>query len=162
MFYVLQLIAVGVLALVAVNVWNAWRGGRAQVEDRHKPGVSGPAAGDTPVGRAVAALSGFEDAQAELKAAYPIVFAMLGGYLNAHTVGEHGGPEGAVKEMVADWAPRRDEASRELTRLLADAPEERDARAVVLAACDADFDREGYRAWLVWLLGQFNRPSDEP
>ena len=45
---------------------------------------------------------------------------------------------------------------RELTRLLAENESEDEVRAIVSAACDADFSQEGYRAWLTWLLGRFN------
>jgi len=41
--------------------------------------------------------------------------------------------------------------------LLAENDSEEECRAVVLAACDAEFEEEGYRAWLTWLPGQFNK-----
>jgi hypothetical protein len=110
----------------------------------------------SPADKATRALKDFESARADLKARYPLVFAMLGGYLNQHTIAELGGVEAAAREMLADYAARREEASRELTRLLAENDTEAEARAIVTAACDADFDAEGYRAWLVWLLGRLN------
>ena len=61
-----------------------------------------------------------------------------------------------LQEMLADWAPRREEAMREITKLLAENESEDEVRAIVSAACDADFSHEGYRAWLTWLLGRLN------
>lgn len=160
MIVILELIALGVLLLVGVNIWNGMRRGPDPLEDR-RPGARGPVidgrAQDVGPGRRAAeTLRDFENARAELKGRYPAVFAMLGGYLNAHTIGEHGGLEGAVAEMVRDWTPRREEVMRELTKLLAENDTEDEARAIVAAACDADFEAEGYRAWLTWLLGRFN------
>ena len=110
----------------------------------------------SPAANATRALKEFEAARADLKARYPLVFAMLGGYLNQHTISELGGTEAAAREMLADYAARREDIARELTRLLAENDSEAEARAIVTAACDADFDAEGYRAWLVWLLGRLN------
>lgn len=96
------------------------------------------------------------DAQAALQARYPTVFGMLSGYLNAHSIEQSAGLEGAVQQMIADWSGRRAQVKEELVRLLAENPEEQDVRAIVLSACDATFEQEGYRDWLIWLLGRFN------
>jgi hypothetical protein len=81
---------------------------------------------------------------------------MLGGYLNAHSIAEAGGLEAAVDRMVADWSGRRKEVEAELVRVLAENPEEQDVRAILLSCCDAPFDGEGCRDWVIWLLGRFN------
>jgi len=157
MIAILDLIALGVFALIAVNLWKAFRGGRRAGDDRGGPIIEGRAEEvKSPAAHAALLLREFENVRAELKRRYPATFAMLGGYLNAHTLAEHGGLEGAVSEMIADWTPRRDEAMRELTKLLAENDSEDEVRAIVSAACDADFSQEGYRAWLTWLLGRFN------
>lgn len=157
MMAILELIALGLFALIAINIWKSFSGPprrtgalpppeEAKVEPREV----------SPAKEAAGLLREFENVRAGLKARYPTIFAMLGGYLNSHTISEHGGPEGAVTEMIADWTPRRDEAMRELAKLLAENETEEEVRAIVTAACDADFDREGYRAWLTWLMGRFN------
>lgn len=112
--------------------------------------------GATPAMDAAAALRGLADAQAALKARYPAVFGMLSGYLNAHSIESAGSLELAVDQMIADWGGRRDQVKGELVRLLAENESEEAARAVVLSACDATFEQEGYRNWLIWLLGRFN------
>ena len=153
-----QLIILGLLTLIGFQVYNMIRGNgnRPITRDGGKT-IDGVAEEVTSPGRNAAdTLKRFENARAELKKSYPAVFAMLGGYLNAHTIGESGSLEIAVKEMIADWTSRHDEVMRELTKLLAENETEEECRAVVLAACDAQFEEEGYRAWLTWLLGQFN------
>ena len=158
MIAILQLIALGVFALIAVNIWNGLkRGGAGQVESKQRgPIIDGTARELTPAARAALLMREFDNARAELKGRYPATFAMLGGYLNHHTLSEVGGIEAAVDEMIADWAPRREEAMRELTHLLAENESEEEVRAIVNAACDATFEQEGYRAWLTWLLGRLN------
>lgn len=155
MIAILDLVAFGVLALIAYGIWRAATG-----SSPHRTGAlptPREALREPPLGhKAASLLRDFENVRAELKRHYPAVFAMLGGYLNNHTIAEHGGVEGAVREMIADWTPRRDEAMREITRLLAENETEDEVRAIVSAACDADFSQEGYRAWLTWLLGRFN------
>lgn len=156
MIVLLQLIAIGVFALIGVNLWNASRRGRIERDAAPQTieGVAEPAG--SPGGRAAALLKAFENARADLKAAYPATFAMLGGYLNVHTMNEAGGVEGAVKEMLADWTARKEEVTKELTRLLAENETEEEVRAIVIAACEATFEEEGYRKWMIWLLGRFN------
>ncbi len=158
MIAILELIALGIFVMIAINVWKSFQKGGAHVtEDRRGPIIEGRAEEvKSPGAYAASLLREFENVRGELKSRYPATFAMLGGYLNSHTVAEHGGLEGAVKEMIADWTPRREEAMRELTKLLAENDTEAEIRAIVAAACDADFDQEGYRAWLTWLLGRFN------
>ncbi len=157
MAFLLQLIILGIIVLIGFQVWNAMKGGRGQIERHDARTIDGSAEEVSSAGQHAAdTLKDFEDARAQLKAAYPSVFAMLGGYLNSHTINETGSLEGAVKEMIADWKSRSDEISRELTKLLADNDTEEECRAIVLAACDAEFEEEGYRPWLTWLLGQFN------
>lgn len=160
MIVILELIALGVFALIAISVWRTIRGPRR--EPHYTGALPTPDDAKIPLpelspGKAAAeALRAFENARAELKARYPAIFAMFGGYLNRHTIAEHGGIEGAVREMIADWAPRREEAMRELAKLLAENETEEEIRAVVMASSDAEFDQEGNRAWLTWLLGRFN------
>ena len=121
-----------------------------------EPPRPGSDARATPARDAAEALRGLADAQAALKARYPAVFGMLSGYLNAHSIETAGSLELAVKQMIADWTGRRDQVKDELVRVLAENPSEEDARAVVLSACDATFEQEGYRNWLIWLLGRFS------
>lgn len=117
----------------------------------------GPALpGATPAQHAAEALKGLADAQNELKSRYPAVFGMLSGYLNAHSIEAAGGLESAVRQMVTDHAARGEQIKGELVRLLAENDSEEEVRAVVLSACDATFEQEGYRNWLIWLLGRFN------
>jgi hypothetical protein len=157
MIILLQLIALGVLALVGVSLWNGLKGRHALPPASDGPAIDGKADDlSSPGKRAAALLKAYENERANLKQHYPSLFAMLGGYLNAHTINEHGGVEGAVKEMLEDWRGRSDEAARELTKLLAENDSEEECRAIVTAACDADFEHEGYRKWLTWLLGRFN------
>ena len=155
MIVLLELIAVGIFVLIGVNVYNGMRGNRA-VEDHGRGDAGETQPASSPAQSAAETLKEFEQASAELKASYPAVFAMLGGYLNEHTIHEHGGPEGAVEEMIRDWTPRKNEIIRELTKLLAECETEDELRAVVLAASDASFEDEGYRQWLTWLMGRFN------
>ncbi len=157
MAFLLQLIILGIIVLIGFQIRNAMKGGSARVEKHGSKTIDGTARDVTSPGKTAAdTLKEFENARAELKSRYPAVFAMLGGYLNSHTIGETGSLESAVKEMITDWKARSDEISRELTRVLADNETEDECRAVILAACDASFEDEGYRAWLTWLLGQFN------
>ncbi len=157
MAFLLQLIILGIIVLIGFHVWNAIKGGNARVEKRGAKTIEGTAQDVSSPGKTAAdTLKEFENARAELKSRYPAVFAMLGGYLNSHTIGETGSLEAAVTEMIADWKARSDEISRELTKLLANNDTEEECRAIVLAACDATFEEEGYRAWLTWLLGRFN------
>lgn len=117
---------------------------------------SAPLPGASPAQHAAEALKGLADAQTALQSRYPAVFGMLSGYLNAHSIEAAGGIENAVRQMVADHASRRDQITGELVRLLAENESEEEVRAVVLSACDATFEQEGYRNWLIWLLGRFN------
>jgi hypothetical protein len=156
MIAILELIALGVLALIAVNLWKTFAGAPRRTGALPLPDEAKIPLEPAPGVRAAALLREFENVRAELKGRYPALFAMLGGYLNSHTIGEHGGLEGAVREMLADWTPRREEAMREITKLLAENDTEEEVRAIVTAASDADFSQEGYRAWLTWLLGRFN------
>jgi len=157
MIAILELIALGIFAVIAFNLWKAFAGAARVPKKSAGPIIEGRAEEvKSPAAYAASLLREFENVRAELKGRYPATFAMLGGYLNAHTLAEHGGLEGAVKEMIADWTPRRDEAMRELTKLLAENDAEEEVRAIVSAACDADFSQEGYRAWLTWLLGRFS------
>jgi len=153
MAILLQLILLGVFILIGIQIFNAARRGGGRVENDRRRAVADRS---SPAKNAAETLREFENARLALKARYPAVFAMLGGYLNAHTLGETGSLEAAVKEMIAGWTPRREEVSGELVRLLAENDSEDEARAIIVAACDATFEQEGYRAWLTWLLGQFN------
>lgn len=155
---ILELIAFGIFALIGFNIWRSLSGGAPRLENAPREGTSEGRAdrSKTSAKQAAELLREFENVRAALKARYPTTFAMLGGYLNNHTIAEHGGVEGAVREMLSDWAPRRDEAMRELTRLLAENESEEEVRAIVSAACDADFSVEGYRSFLTFLLGRLN------
>lgn len=157
MAFLLQLLILGIFILIGVQIWNGVKNGGERVDHHKSKTIDGVARDVSTPGKAAAAtLKEFENARAELKSRYPAVFSMFGGYLNSHTIGETGSLEAAVKEMIADWKPRADEISHELARLLAENDTEEECRAIVLAACDASFDDEGYRAWLTWLMGQFN------
>lgn len=162
MAFLFQLIVLGIFIMIGFQLWNAMNAKRGRVEeDGSTRTIDGTAQEvSSPGGAAAQTLKDFENARAELKHRYPAVFAMLGGYLNSHTISEAGSLEAAVREMIADWRARRDEVSRELTRLLGENETEEECRAIVLAACDAEFDSEGYRPWLTWLLGQFNSFKD--
>ena len=159
MALLIQLVLVGILILIVLNIVKMLRGDGAAVSDQRGGGPMIEGAGrevSSPGHAAATTLKEFENARAALKARYPTLFAMFGGYLNTHTIGEAGSIEAAVKEMISDWTARKEEVSRELTHLLAENEEEEDVRAIILAACDADFENEGYRAWATWLLGAFN------
>ncbi|MEM8770876.1 MAG: hypothetical protein AAGD92_04405 [Pseudomonadota bacterium] len=156
MAFLLQLIILGIIVLIGFQIWNAMKG-RGQLGHQDANTIEGSARDVSTPGKAAASsLKDFEDVRAALKAHYPATFSMLGGYLNSHTINDAGSVEGAVRDMIADWKGRSDEVSSELTKLLAENETEEECRAVVVAACDASFDEEGYRAWLTWLLGQFN------
>lgn len=151
MIYILELLAVVIFGLIALNIWRSFnnprRTGALPSEDRVPL---------SPGREAAEALGNFDNVRAGLKARYPATFAMLGGYMNAHTIAEAGGIEGAAREMITDWAPRREEAARELALLLAENETEEEIRAVVAAACDLDLGAESYRAWLAWLLAKLS------
>lgn len=151
MIYILELLAVVIFGMIAFSLWRSVAGARRRgaLPAEERPALSpGRAAAD--------ALGTFENVRAGLKARYPATFAMLGGYMNAHTIAEAGGVESAAREMVADWAPRREEAARELTLLLAENETEEEVRAVVAAACDLDLGADGYRSWIAWLLSKLS------
>lgn len=153
MIPLLEAIAVGLFLLVIAQLLFGFRlfGGRARIEDR-----AGAAKDISPAKSAAEHLRELSNVQADLKARYPVLFGMLGGYLNAHSIGEAGGLEPAVKQMIADWTARREEVKAELVKVLADNPGEEEIRAIVLSCSDATFEEEGYRDWLIWLLGRFN------
>ncbi len=158
MIIVLQLIAIGVFALVGVTLWKSLRTPKIGGSQGDGPVIDGVAEESLNLSATAAeALRHYDNVRNALKQKYPAVFAMLGGYLNAHTIADHGGVESAVRQMMVDWRARHEEVARELAALLAEIDGEDEARAVVLAACDADFDQEGYKSWLSWLLSQFNR-----
>ncbi len=110
----------------------------------------------SPASSAAEALQGLAEAQTALRSRYPAVFGMLSGYLNAHSIEAAGGLENAVRQMLADHGSRGEQIKGELVRLLAENESEEETRAVILSACDATFEQEGYRNWLIWLLGRFN------
>jgi hypothetical protein len=153
MLVLLELIAVGVFLLVAAQLLFGVKlfGGKRVLEDRAES-----ARDISPAKNAAEHLRELSNAQGDLKARYPVLFAMLGGYLNAHSIAEAGGLESAVKAMVADWLPRCEEVKGELVRVLAENPSEEEVRAILLSCSDATFEEEGYRSWLIWLLGKFN------
>ncbi len=147
MIYLLELLAVVIFGLIAFNIWKSVAGGTRSL----------PPADPSSLGaRAAEALAAFDNVRADLKAQYPATFAMLGGYMNAHTIAEAGGVDGALREMIADWAPRREEAARELTHLLAENEAEEEVRAIVAAACDLEFGEESARAFLARLLSKLS------
>ena len=154
MIALLELIAIGVFLLVAAQFlfgFGLFRG-RGAVGQRKEATLEGA----TPAKQVAERLKALENDQAALRARYPAVFGMLGGYLNSHTIADAGGIEGAVREMIADWTQRREEVKAEIVRLLAENESEEEVRAIVVSACDASFDAEGYRNWMIWLLGRFN------
>lgn len=149
MITLFELLAIVIFGLIAFNIWKSAAGAQRRLPADDRAELS--------PGRAAAeALGAFDNVRAELKAHYPATFAMLGGYMNAHTIAEAGGIEAAAREMVADWAPRREEAARELTRLLAENETEDEVRAIVAAACDLDLGGESVRGWLAWLLSKLS------
>jgi hypothetical protein len=152
MIALLELIALLLLVLIAAQFFF----GFGLFAHRRRELASPAPAEITPARHAAGALRDLSDAQAALQARYPTVFGMLSGYLNAHSIEQSAGLEGAVQQMIADWSGRRAQVKEELVRLLAENPEEQDVRAIVLSACDATFEQEGYRDWLIWLLGRFN------
>lgn len=151
MIYILELLAVVIFGAIAFSIWRSVTGNRR---------LGAPSRNDgnalSPGRQAAEALGNFDNVRAGLKARYPATFAMLGGYLNAHTISEAGGVEEAAREMIADWAPRREETARELTMLLAENESEMEVRAIVTAACDLDLGADGYRAFLAWLLSRLS------
>lgn len=154
MIALIDLLILAALAFVGFQIWRGLRGGSAKGPGG--PVIEGRAERELSPARAAAEhLRELSNAQAGLRARYPLLFGMLGGYLNSHSIAEAGGLESAVARMIDDWSPRREEVKAELVRVLAENPEEADIRAVVLSSCDATFDAEGYRDWLIWLLGRF-------
>lgn len=154
MIALLELIAVLLILLLIAQFLFGFGlfAGRQTALPQKEDGRLGSAAAQ----HAAAALRDLAEAQNALKSRYPTVFGMLSGYLNAHSIETSGGIEAAVKQMIGDWSARRDQAKEELVRLLAENDSEEEARAIVLSACDATFEQEGYRNWLIWLLGRFN------
>lgn len=152
MIVLIEIIALVLLAMLAFNAWSGMRGDRRRgdLPEPERPALFSPGR------RAADALTAFENVRSELHGLYPATFAMLGGYLSVDAVNAAGGVESSVRQMIDDWRPRRDEAMRELTRLLAENETEEEVRAIVAAACDTRFDQEGYRAWITWLLSRFN------
>ena len=153
MAQILFLIAIGVFVLIGIQIYNARRNTKAIEASANKPVTDSSAA------LAASALRDLENARAELRGEYPALHAMFGGYLNEHSINEAGGIEGAVKEMIADWTARREEVGAEIVRLLSQTSDEEEVRAIMVSLCDAEFETEGYRNWLTWLLGQFNAIS---
>lgn len=154
MLTLLELIAIGVFLLIGAQLlfgFKLFGGGKPAIEDR-----AAKARDISPAQNAAEHLRELSNAQADLKARYPVLFAMFGGHLNSAAIAETGGLESAVRAMVADWSPRRDEVKDELVRVLAENPSEEEVRAVILSCGDATFEEEGYRSWLIWLLGKFN------
>ena len=154
MIILLQLIAIGIFILIGMQIFKGMRAG-SQIAREEQPPLPSPSS-QSPAGSAVAALRELENVRADLRARYPVLFGMLGGYLNEHTIREDGSIEAAVKEMIDDWSSRREEVAREIVKVLNENPDEEEVRAIVLACCDATFEDEGYRNWLTWLLGKFN------
>ncbi len=101
-------------------------------------------------------LKSLEEAQTRLRTQYPVVARMFGAYLHGESLHNAGGLESAVKEMVLDWRSEREAVISDIARILADNPDEESVRAIVISFCDARFEEEGYRTWLIWLQGQFN------
>ncbi|MFN3958611.1 MAG: hypothetical protein ACK4NP_01715 [Parvularculaceae bacterium] len=149
MVYILELLAVVIFGLIAFNIWKSVAGGRPKL-----PAAKGTAL--SPGRQAADALAAFDNVRADLKAHYPATFAMLGGYMNAHTIAEAGGVDAALREMISDWAPRREEVARELTRLLAENESEDELRAILAAACDLDLGEESVKAFLARLLSKIS------
>lgn len=157
MIALVDLLVLAGIAFVGLQIYRSVTGGGRARRPSGGPIIEGRAEtrAESPARSAAEHLRELSIAQSELKARYPILFSMLGGYLNAHSIAEAGGLESAVARMITDWTPRREEVKAELVRVLAENPEESDVRAIVMTSCEASFDDEGYRDWLIWLLGRF-------
>lgn len=156
LIYVALLLAIGVFGLMVLQMM---RGNRVEHDSQTSlpSGSSKSYDPDAGVGeQAASTLADFEATQSRIRAHYPVLARMLSGYLHAEALSKGEGLEGAVREMVLDWRPERESVITEITRVLAENPTEEAIRAVMLSICDAEFEQEGYRNWLIWLQGQFN------
>ena len=158
LIYVALLLAIGVFGLLALQMLNS----RKEIARREEGGIlAGPAKSTdrdpAVLGQAATQqLAALEATQERLRAHYPALSRMLSSYLHAEALSTEGGLEQAVGEMVIDWQAESAPVIDDISRLLAENPEEAAVRAILQSFCDANFEVEGYRAWLIWLQGQFN------
>lgn len=158
LIYLVILIALGVFAMLAMQLSGIRLGGNNQ----DKLTQNAPSSdAHTPAAAVAQTMTALEQAQAQLRTQYPTLARMLGGYLHAEAIyGEASsggsGLESAVREMVLDWRPERKAVIDDIALVLAENGEESDVRAILKSFCDLDLEKEGYRAWLIWLQGQFN------
>lgn len=104
MIAIFDLIALGVLALIAFGVWKSLRAPRQYIGAPSTPeGAKVPLSDPSPVKFAALLRRASENTRAKLQDRYPAVFAMRGGYLNSRMAAENGGVEGAVNEVIAAW-----------------------------------------------------------
>ena len=163
LLYLLVLAVVGLVALQILFGLNflkrlSGRGSVRQIPDRADPVEVGGTGGD--LAEKVDELRGsLERAEEQLRTRYPVLARMLSGYLHAEGIQAAGGLESAVKEMILDWQGEREAVVTEIARVLAENENEDSVRAIILACCDLDLTKEGYRNWLVWVQGQFSALS---
>ena len=157
LIYLVILVALGVFAMLAMQLGGVRLGNRDRArlpETSSAMTIDGTAM--TPAGAVAQTLKALEAAQGQLRTHYPVLARMLGGYLHAEAIHGGDGVEAAVREMVLDWQPERKAVIDEIARVLADNADESEVRAIITSFCDLDLEDERYRAWLIWLQGQFN------
>jgi len=155
-FYLVLFVVLGLFALLGLQTLkNLASDNRTSLPRKDGPIIDAAASAATPAAAVAETMEALEAAKASLRTTYPALARMFGGYLHAEQLFEKG-PEEAVREMILDWQPEREAVIAEITHLLADNEDEREARAIVRSFCDLDLEQEGYRPWLIWLQGQFN------
>lgn len=155
MIILLQLLLVAGLVLIVLQIVKILRGEGANTPVLNVPSDVNAVSEQSPAKRVLGALNTLEIARSELKKEYPAALAMIGGYLNSHTVIDAGSSDAATATMIKEWSDRSDEVRRDLAKILADYESDDEVEAVIVAVCDLELERGNYRAWLTWLLAQF-------
>ncbi len=156
LIYIALLLAISVFGMLTWQMVSGNRLGRGNAgELSSQGGVSDREVEDIGI-EAAARLEAFEAIQGRIRVHYPALARMLSGYLHVEALATKDGLEACVREMVLDWRSEKETVSGEISRLLAENPTEASVRAIIVSLCDAEFEEEGYRTWLVWLQGQFN------
>ncbi|NNL89435.1 MAG: hypothetical protein HKP25_10215 [Marinicaulis sp.] len=153
----LQLLLVAGLILIVLQILKMSRGESANSRVFNPPSEANALAAQSPVKQVLGALNSLKIARAELKQEYPAALAMIGGYLNSHTVVDAGSMDAATATMINDWSDRSDEVRRDLAKILADYETDEEIEAVIVAVSDLELEKGNYRAWLTWLLAQFTK-----